>query len=122
MSYVSGYDNPPGYVGYWGNGDGRFLYPPKNWSDGQKRICGPVDSIRWEMLREGFEDYEYFKLVENALNDGSLTDAQRERARELLQIPESIITSMTEYTKDPVPLYEWRDVLARFLEEIGKTN
>ena len=122
MSYVSGYDNPPGYVGYWGNGDGRFLYPPKNWSDGQKRICGPVDSIRWEMLREGFEDYEYFKLVENALKDGSLTDAQRERARELLQIPESIITSMTEYTKDPVPLYEWRDALARFLEEIGKTN
>ena len=29
MSYVSGYDYPVGHVGYWGNGDGRFLYPPR---------------------------------------------------------------------------------------------
>lgn len=118
MSYVSGYDNPPGYIGYWGNGDGRFMYPPKNWTDGKKRITGPVDSIRWEMLREGFEDYEYFKLVENALKDGNLAAPQREKAEELLWIPTSIIGSMTEYTKDPTPLYERREALARFLEEI----
>ena len=27
MSYVSGYDFGLGHIGYWGNGDGRFLYP-----------------------------------------------------------------------------------------------
>ncbi|HOW63835.1 MAG TPA: hypothetical protein PK256_00970, partial [Verrucomicrobiota bacterium] len=29
MSYVTGYGFGPGHVGYWGNGDGRFLYPPR---------------------------------------------------------------------------------------------
>jgi len=79
-----------------------------------------VDSIRWKMLREGFEDYEYFKLVENALKDGNLAAPQREKAEELLWIPTSIIGSMTEYTKDPTPLYERREALAHFLEEINK--
>ena len=29
MSYESGYGEKPGEIGYWGNGDGRFLYPPR---------------------------------------------------------------------------------------------
>ena len=62
MGYQSGYGRPVGYIGYWGNGDGRFLYPPLEAMEDKESKCllEPVNSIRWEMLREGIEDYEYF--------------------------------------------------------------
>ena len=49
---------------HWGNGDGRFIYPPlaaavPGLSGPRPVIEPPVSSIRWEMLREGVEDYEY---------------------------------------------------------------
>ena len=59
MSYRSGGG------GYWGNGDGRFIYPPDvdpN-TEHEPVVTGPIDSIRWEMLREGLEDREYFELL-----------------------------------------------------------
>ena len=40
------------------NGDGFLLYPPT--ADGQL-----VTSIRWELLREGAEDFEYLLLTNN---------------------------------------------------------
>ena len=69
MGYVSGYGRPAGSIAYWGNGDGRFLYPPNRDAGQDKRefIEGPVSSIRWEMLREGLEDYEYFWLLRDRI-------------------------------------------------------
>jgi Glycoside hydrolase 123 N-terminal domain/Glycoside hydrolase 123, catalytic domain len=47
---------------FGGNGDGTLLYPGKpSIIGGQTDI--PVASIRLKMIREGFEDYEYMKLV-----------------------------------------------------------
>ena len=62
MSYVSGPGFPTGYVGMWGNGDGRFLYPPREsvGTNAPPRLDEPVNSVRWENLRDGMEDYEYF--------------------------------------------------------------
>jgi hypothetical protein len=70
------YLDPMGYVGgsrpeekkYWGNGDGRFVYPPlaaaaPGISGAAPVIEPPVASIRWEMLREGIEDYEYLWML-----------------------------------------------------------
>lgn len=45
-----------GGTGYYGAA--KLLYPPQNDS-----YSGPVDSIRWELLRKGQEDYEYIKLL-----------------------------------------------------------
>src|SRR5439155_24718320 len=47
---------------FGGNGDGTLLYP------GKPSIIGgitdiPVASIRLKMIRDGFEDFEYMKLV-----------------------------------------------------------
>ena len=70
MSCVSGYGSRPGHVGSWGNGDGRFLYPPPPRSrTPQPTPCldGPINSIRWENLRDGMEDYEYFWLLDQAV-------------------------------------------------------
>jgi len=40
MGWVSGYSTPAGVRQPWGNGDGRFLYPPESAADG--RPTAPV--------------------------------------------------------------------------------
>jgi len=110
MSYSSG-------GGYWGNGDGRFLYPPNvdpN-SDHEPILSGPVDSIRWEMLREGLEDWEYFHALEERLQGRD--DAQ---ARALLTIPEEVLTNPREFSRDPQPMYAHRRALLEALERLGE--
>lgn len=124
MSYVSGYGNPPGTIGYWGNGDGRFYYPANRNPEDRttKYLTGPVNSLRWEMLREGLEDYEYFyllrQLVEQRRAAGDDSAAVRE-AEALLAVPEEVCVDMTHFTTDPTPLYAHREKLARAVERLG---
>jgi hypothetical protein len=121
MSYTVGYGVPFGQVNHWGNGDGRFLYPPNRdpGKDKTKYLCGPVNSIRWELMREGIEDYEYFVLLERALNDAKgktkFKGAIGEAAK-LLDVPASLFTSGTEYTKDPLELLRYRAKVAEAIE------
>jgi len=125
MSYVSGYGNPPGTIAYWGNGDGRFYYPANRNPEDQttKYLTGPVNSIRWEMLREGIEDYEYFyllrQLVEQRQAAGDDSAAVRE-AEALLTVPEEVCVDMTHFTTDSAPLYAHREKLARAVERLGE--
>jgi hypothetical protein len=51
----------------FGNGDGVLLYPPTRTLPSGPVIAGPVDSIRWELTREGLEDGEYFWLLKHLL-------------------------------------------------------
>jgi hypothetical protein len=121
MSYVVGYGVPYGQVNGWGNGDGRFLYPPNRDpnKDKTKYLCGPVNSIRWEILREGIEDYEYFILLERAVkNAGPEKRALAEKSKALLNFPESLFKSGKEFTKDPIALFEYRQKIARLVEEL----
>ena len=50
-----------------GNGDGFLFYPPKDSTIATDACSGQsnrlVPSIRWELLREGMEDYEYLWLL-----------------------------------------------------------
>jgi len=49
---------------------GRFIYPPQDAANANPAgpvLDGPVDSIRWEMLRDGIEDYEYLTILERLL-------------------------------------------------------
>lgn len=54
---------------------GILLYPPRTPEEN-----GPIDSIRWELLREGLEDYEYMRLtsdlVQQLENQGNSRAAQ----------------------------------------------
>lgn len=46
----------------WTAGEGSsgvLLYPPRS-----PQEHGPIDSVRWELFREGLEDYEYMRLAE----------------------------------------------------------
>ncbi len=129
------YEDPMGYVAgsrpeehhYWGNGDGRFLYPPLAAAapgiSGEKPVIEPpVSSIRWEMLREGIEDYEFLWLLRDLIaKKRSLLPAERLRAYEsLLQVPESITRNARTFTTDPAPVYARRAAVAEAIEQLLK--
>ncbi len=121
MSYMIGYGVPYGRPDPWGNGDGRFLYPPNREAglDKTKYIRGPVDSVRWEILREGIEDYEYFVLLEKAVRQAPPAKAARAaEAAKLLKIPAALFTDGKTYTKDPKALLEHRAKVAAAIEEL----
>ncbi|MBN1819008.1 MAG: DUF4091 domain-containing protein [Sedimentisphaerales bacterium] len=125
MGYVSGYSYQAGFVGYWGNGDGRFLYPPNRniEKDRQKYLTGPVSSIRWEMLREGLEDFEYFQLLSEAIDKAKKEGADAEtvaQAERLLSIPAAIIVDKSQFTQDPQTLYAHRKRLAEAIEKLNR--
>jgi hypothetical protein len=121
MSYTVGYGTPYGQVRYWGNGDGRFLYPPNRNpnTDRTKYLVGPVDSVRWEILREGVEDYEYFWLLEKAVNSAPSGKSQlAKQGRRLLNFPPELFRSGQDYTKDPKVLLNHRSKIAAVLEKL----
>lgn len=124
MGYVSGYSTPKGVKRHWGNGDGRFIYPPQIASVPGKTsgpvIAKPVSSIRWEMLREGIEDFEMLWLLRDLLKQkGSRLSSERRKAIEaLLTVPPEITTDMTTFTKSPKPIYDHRSKVAQAIEEL----
>ncbi|MBX3230617.1 MAG: DUF4091 domain-containing protein [Labilithrix sp.] len=89
------------------NGDGFLLYPPR---DGEL-----VSSIRWELLREGEEDYEYLLL----LAGGALPRTPDEKSG-CDDSAASAASSPTSYTRDPSALQHLRNQLGLRLE--GKVN
>ncbi|MCS7066443.1 MAG: DUF4091 domain-containing protein, partial [Fimbriimonadales bacterium] len=159
MSYVWDANFKPGTRQFWGNGDGRLFYPPRRDPNSatEPLIDDPIPSIRWECLRDGAEDYEYFALLKRLCEQrfgepppagsplgrgnrfegsgsplgkgnrsegsGSLsggTSRLAEQARELLQVPPEVSKSMTEFTRDPRPLLQHRERVARMIERLGR--
>jgi len=125
MGWRSGYSTPKGEKRPWGNGDGRFIYPPQAAADAhpaQPVLEGPVDSIRWEMLRDGIEDYEYLTVLSRLLKSkkGQLTGQQREEYTALLDVPDSITQNRTTFTKDPAPIEAHRNKVARAIARLNK--
>ncbi|MCC6486088.1 MAG: DUF4091 domain-containing protein, partial [Candidatus Hydrogenedentes bacterium] len=77
---------------------------------------GPVASKRWEVAREGIEDYEYLYLLRQGIDDARARGVSEERladARELLaKIPVEMAEVLLQagrrlpLTPDSVPLYK----------------
>ena len=127
MGYVSGYSTPMGTKRHWGNGDGRFIYPPlaaavPGLNDGKPVFDKPVSSIRWEMIREGIEDYEMFYKLRELLKSkaGKLSEADRKVAETLSDVPESVTKTMTDFSIDPRPLLEHRRKVGAMIEKMEK--
>ncbi len=89
------------------NGDGYLLYPPKNGEI--------VSSIRWELLREGEEDFEYLLM----LAGGTLPKTPDEPAGCDVSAA-SVAASRTSYTRDTSALQHLRNQLGLRLE--GKVD
>jgi len=86
------------------NGDGFLLYPPT--AEGEL-----VTSIRWELLREGVEDFEYLLLAAG----GSLPATSATVAGCDVSV-DSAVSSVTAFTRDTSALKHLRDELGFFLE------
>jgi Glycoside hydrolase 123, catalytic domain/Glycoside hydrolase 123 N-terminal domain len=124
MSWRSGYSTPKGQKRPWGNGDGRFIYPPEAAADAHPSapvLDGPVATIRWEMLRDGIEDYEYMAMLQRLLKakKDKLTADQRQGYAALLEVPADITSDMTTFTKDPAPIEARRDQIARAIVRLS---
>lgn len=52
----------------WGNGDGHLFYPPTRTKSTEFIAKGPVSSIRWEGVRDGIEDWDYFRILQDKLD------------------------------------------------------
>jgi hypothetical protein len=89
------------------NGDGFLLYPPKN---GEL-----VSSIRWELLREGEEDFEYLLMLAGGTLPKTPDDAAGCDASAA-----SAASSPTAYVRDAGALQHLRDQLGLRIE--GKVD
>jgi len=80
---------------------------------------GPVGTIRWEILREGFEDYEYLwtlrAAAKNARERGRLSAEERKAVAEAEQLLRDSVNSLVpregrfaSYNLDPGLLHELR--------------
>jgi len=125
MGWTSGYSTPDGAKRPWGNGDGRFVYPPEAAADAHPDapvLDGPVDSLRWEMLRDGIEDYEYMAMLERLVEEhrDRLPERIRRAYEALLEVPDTITTDLTHFTVNPGPIEQHRQAVARVLEKLCK--
>lgn len=96
------------------NGDGLMIYPGKD---------GPIDSIRWELIRDGFEDYEYLallsKLIAQAKEKGISAQVIKS-AQEALAGLDSVVQSSIEYTKDAAVLSAARQRIGDAIESLER--
>jgi hypothetical protein len=81
------------------NGDGALLYPGVD-----AGLQGPVVSMRLKQIREGFEDYEYLKLLADR-GDRKLAE----------EVARTIARSWTDWNPDAKTLYDARGAVARYL-------
>lgn len=82
-------------------GDGWHVYPVKD---------GVLNSLRWEEMRNGIQDYEYFWMLEKTIR--TLTDSlgsqfawidPKQRGKE---IAGNVVMGFAEHTDDPQVLYK----------------
>lgn len=69
----------------------------------------PLSTIRLENFRDGLEDLAYVKLLEKM--SGRRVD-----------VPESVFSSLTNFTDDPYEVERWRDRLADYLEAANESE
>ena len=97
----------------WNTGEGRYVYPPRKCFETKEPVIEePVDSIRFEMLREGVEDYEYFAMLKRL-----------DPTNALLAVPRDVATSLDEYSTDPAAMESYRIRLGKEIEKCtGKSS
>ncbi len=97
------------------NGEANLIYPAEHY------LMDPLSSVRMENLRDGFEDYEYFKLLADAFskNGAKLSAAEKAEIKALLTM-QGIIRSGMDYTDDSAKIIANREKMAMWIERLSK--
>lgn len=93
------------------NGDGLLVYPGAS---------GPVDSQRWEIVRDGIEDYDYFAIFMErraALNKQGGNEALLARAAKVYNIG-GLVPDLVTFPREPEGIEARREELGRMIEEM----
>jgi hypothetical protein len=108
VTYISGFHCSDGYVL---NGEGSVVYPGNYTKQftGQPNVDGPVSSMRFELLRDGIEDYEYLWMLRN-LGDADFAEKQIH----------NMVIDVSAFSRNVEELYINRKAMARRLEELSK--
>ena len=90
--------------------------------DGVWAYCGPegmpIATLRLENFRDGVEDYNCAKVLERLLAaHADKTDAWSVEARAMLDVPLSVMESMSNFTDDPDRVYAWRWAIDDLIEQ-----
>jgi hypothetical protein len=108
VTFISGFVCSDGGVL---NGEGSLLYPgdqTKRYT-GQPNVNGPVSSLRFELLREGLEDYEYLWMLKE-LGDKEFAETQTR----------NLVIDVSSFSRNVEELYNVRKLMARRLEELSR--
>ncbi len=103
----------------WGNGDGHLLYPPTRAKSGMFVGKGPIDSLRWETIRDGIEDYDYFRILQDEMHSASAAKSKTpayEAAQAALKMVQDCVPSRTDYCKDPAKVEAIRVKIGQAIE------
>ncbi|HSB12806.1 MAG TPA: DUF4091 domain-containing protein [Bryobacteraceae bacterium] len=95
------------------NGEGSLLYPGNRVRryTGQKNVDGPVSSIRFELLREGIEDYEYLWMLKS-LGDQKSAD----------EIVKSMVVDVSAFSRNVEELFAVRERMAKRIEQLARNK
>jgi len=98
------------------NGCGYLLYPGP---DGT-----PLGSIRFELIRDGIEDYEYLYVLRDLLaaQGDKAPEELRERAEAELAVAPEVLVDHKTFTEDPQVILAARARIARVIEELGRVR
>ncbi len=106
VTYISGFDCSNGWVL---NGEGSLIYPGDHTKryTGQPNVTGPVSSLRFELLREGIEDYEYLWMLKD-LGDKDFAETT----------VNDMVVDVSAFSRNVGELYLTRRAMAKRLEEL----
>ena len=108
VTFISGFVCSDGYVL---NGEGSLMYPgdfTKGYTN-QPNVEGPVSSVRFELLREGIEDYEYISMLRDR-GEGEFADS----------VVHNMVIDVSTFSRNLEDLYAARRVMALQLEKTGR--
>ncbi len=96
-------------------GDGWHVYPKKD---------GLINSLRWEQMRNGIQDYEYLYMLEDKISKIKAGLSERlsiiEPSRRGIEIASQIVKTMDSYNKNPEAIYSVKKQIIRELLDLDK--
>ncbi len=92
-------------------GDGFLVYPGKN---------GPINTIRFEYVRMGIQDVEYFMMLKYLIKKLPADSPLKKEAQKLLTIPNDLLIIGSNYCKDWRKFERKKQQVGHMIEKVQK--